>query len=96
MDGLTINLEALQSYYWGQETTVTGLLTGEDLLIQLQGKELGSGILLPSIMLKHDDIYFLDDMTVEELAKQLRVKIFPVTGIKELIQICLRSSTLQI
>ena len=94
VDGLTINLEALQSHYWGQETTVTGLLTGKDLLTQLQGKELGSGILLPSIMLKHNDIYFLDDMTVEELAKQLNVEIFPVTGIEELIQICLHSSAL--
>lgn len=94
VDGLTIKLEALQSHYWGQETTVTGLLTGEDLLTQLQGKDLGNGILLPSIMLKHNDIYFLDDMTVEELAKQLNVTIFPVTGIEELIQICLHSSTL--
>ncbi|MGP0128804.1 MAG: TIGR03279 family radical SAM protein [cyanobacterium endosymbiont of Rhopalodia musculus] len=94
VDGLTIKLEALKSHYWGQETTVTGLLTGEDLLSQLQGKDLGDGILLPSIMLKHNDIYFLDDMTVEELAKQLNVKIFPVTGIEELIQICLHISTL--
>ncbi|XTZ19316.1 MAG: DUF512 domain-containing protein, partial [cyanobacterium endosymbiont of Rhopalodia fuxianensis] len=94
VDGLTIKLEALQSHYWGQETTVTGLLTGEDLLTQLQGKDLGNGILLPSMMLKHNDIYFLDDMTVEELAKQLNVEIFPVTGIEELIRICLHSSTL--
>ncbi|XLQ10955.1 MAG: TIGR03279 family radical SAM protein [cyanobacterium endosymbiont of Epithemia adnata isolate EadnSB Bon19] len=94
VDGLTINLEALRSHYWGQETTVTGLLTGKDLLTQLQGKDLGDGILLPSIMLKHNDIYFLDDMTVEELAKQLNVKIFPVTGIEELILTCLHSSTL--
>ncbi|YAI81304.1 MAG: TIGR03279 family radical SAM protein [cyanobacterium endosymbiont of Rhopalodia sterrenbergii] len=94
VDGLTINLEALQSYYWGQETTVTGLLTGEDLLTQLRGKDLGNGILLPSIMLKHNDIYFLDDMTVEQLAKELNIKIFPVAGIKELIQICLHISSL--
>ncbi len=90
VDGLTINLEALQSHYWGQETTVTGLLTGEDLLTQLQGKDLGNGILLPSIMLKHNDTCFLDDMTVEDLGKQLDIGIFPVTGIEELIQTCLK------
>ena len=94
VDGLTINLEALRSNYWGQETTVTGLLTGEDLLTQLQGKDLGNGILLPSVMLKYNDIYFLDDMTLEELAEQLNTKIFPVTGIEKLIQICLNASTL--
>lgn len=94
VDGLTIYLESLRSKYWGQETTVTGLLTGEDLLTQLQGKDLGDGILLPSVMLKHNDIYFLDDMTIEELAKRLNTKIFPVTGTTELIQICLNDFTL--
>ncbi|WP_267383398.1 TIGR03279 family radical SAM protein [Cyanobacterium sp. uoEpiScrs1] len=94
VDGLTIILEALHSDYWGQETTVTGLLTGEDLLNQLQGKDLGNGILLPSIMLKYNDIYFLDDMTVEELAQQLNVRIFPITGTEELIKTCLHNSTL--
>ncbi|GEM_PF-3162610 len=31
---------------------------------------------------------FLDDMTVEEVAKVLQTEIFPVTGVEELIETC--------
>ncbi|MCP2728110.1 TIGR03279 family radical SAM protein [Limnofasciculus baicalensis] len=87
--GLVVTLVALRSNYWGQEITVTGLLTGQDLLDGLAGKELGSGVLLPTVMLKHDDTRFLDDMTVAELSSQLGVSLFPVNGIEELIATCI-------
>jgi putative radical SAM enzyme (TIGR03279 family) len=86
VEGLEINLAPLNSDYWGQKITVTGLLTGQDLIKGLKGRDLGEGILLPSVMLKHDDTLFLDDLTVAEVASQLGVKIFPVMGIEELIQ----------
>ncbi|WP_019507658.1 TIGR03279 family radical SAM protein [Pleurocapsa sp. PCC 7319] len=87
--GLEINLVALNSQYWGQEITVTGLLTGQDLLTGLSGKNLGDGILLPSLMLKHDDTKFLDDLTVANVSRQLATAIFPVSDVKELINQCL-------
>ena len=86
VEGLEVRLVALRSDYWGQEITVTGLLTGQDLLRELQGKDLGDAIILPSLMLKQGDTRFLDDMMVEELAHQLGIRILPVNGIEELIQ----------
>ncbi|HEY9674592.1 MAG TPA: TIGR03279 family radical SAM protein [Waterburya sp.] len=86
VEGLTLRLVALHSDYWGQEITVTGLLTGQDLLEGLQGKELGDAMLLPSVMLKQGDTRFLDDVTVEDLSRQLGVPILPINGIEELIQ----------
>ncbi len=88
VEGLEINLVALNSQYWGQEITVTGLLTGQDLLRGLPNQDLGSGILLPSLMLKHDDTKFLDDLTVADVSQQLGVSIFPVNGVEELIRHC--------
>lgn len=88
VEGLQVNIAARHSDYWGQEISVTGLLTGEDLL-KLKGKDLGERILLPSVMLKHGDTRFLDDMTVEELAQDLGTPILPVNGIEELIQACI-------
>lgn len=88
VEGLQVNIAARHSDYWGQEISVTGLLTGEDLL-KLKGKDLGDRILLPSVMLKHGDTRFLDDMTVEELAQDLGTPILPVNGIEELIQACI-------
>jgi putative radical SAM enzyme (TIGR03279 family) len=89
VSGLEVNLIAINSEYWGQEMTVTGLLTGQDILNNLQGKDLGDGVLLPSLMLKHDEPKFLDDLTVDELANKLNQKIIPVKDIKELIEVCL-------
>lgn len=88
--GLEVNLVALNSQYWGQEITVTGLLTGQDLLAGLAEKNLGDGILLPSLMLKHDDTKFLDDLTVADVSQQLGISIFPVGGVEELIDRCIK------
>ena len=88
--GLEINLVALNSKYWGQEITVTGLLTGQDLLAGLSKKDLGDGILLPSLMLKHDDTKFLDDLTVADVSRELAIPIFPISGVEELINRCVR------
>ena len=86
VEGLEINLVALNSQYWGQEITVTGLLTGQDLLAGLSGRDLGDGVLLPSLMLKHDDTRFLDDLTVAEVSSQLQISIYPISGVEELIE----------
>ncbi|MEG3882152.1 DUF512 domain-containing protein, partial [Microcoleus sp. herbarium19] len=83
--GLEVKMVALCSDYWGQNITVTGLLTGQDLLAALQGMDLGDGILLPSVMLKQGEPRFLDDMMLSELAGFLKTEIFPVSGVEELI-----------
>jgi putative radical SAM enzyme (TIGR03279 family) len=92
VEGLQVRMAALRSDYWGQEITVTGLLTGQDLLRGLQGKDLGDAIVLPSLMLKNDDTRFLDDMTVEDVARQLGIQILPVNGTEELIETCIKSN----
>ncbi|MEM9922269.1 MAG: TIGR03279 family radical SAM protein [Cyanobacteria bacterium P01_D01_bin.50] len=90
VEGLEINMRALSSDYWGQDISVTGLLTGHDLILKLQGEDLGDGILLPSVMLKHGELIFLDDKTVEEVASSLSVQILPVANVEELIETCVR------
>ncbi|MBW4645910.1 MAG: TIGR03279 family radical SAM protein [Goleter apudmare HA4340-LM2] len=89
VEGLEVSMRALSSDYWGQNISVTGLLTGHDLLLNLKGQDLGNGILLANVMLKHGELLFLDDMSVEDVARQLDKKIFPVAGIAELINTCI-------
>ena len=68
--------------FFGESVNVTGLITGQDLLKQLQGKDLGEELLIPSVMLRYDGEMFLDGVTIEELQKQLhvRIKIVQVNG----------------
>ncbi len=89
VDNLEVNMRALKSDYWGQSISVTGLLTGHDLLLNLQGQDLGDGILLPNVMLKHGELIFLDDMSIEEVARKLNTKILPVAGVEDLIKTCI-------
>lgn len=85
--GLQVRMVAIASQYWGQEISVTGLITGQDILQTLQGQDLGDAVLIPSVMLKHDDPRFLDDMTVEELSSHLKAKILSVGDVEELVEI---------
>ncbi|MDF5710828.1 MAG: TIGR03279 family radical SAM protein [Nostoc sp. S4] len=89
VEGLEVNMRALSSDYWGQDISVTGLLTGHDLLLNLAGQDLGDGILLPKVMLKHGELVFLDDMGVAELASKLKTNILPVAGVEDLINTCI-------
>jgi putative radical SAM enzyme (TIGR03279 family) len=89
VEGLEVNMRALCSDYWGQTISVTGLLTGHDLLLNLESQDLGDGILLPNVMLKNGELVFLDDMSIEELAGRLNTKIFPLAGVEDLIKTCI-------
>jgi putative radical SAM enzyme (TIGR03279 family) len=86
--GLEVRMVAIASDYWGQTMTVTGLLTGQDILTALIGQDLGDGVLLPSVMLKHGDTRFLDDLTVEDLEQKLNTAIWPVDGVEGLVDAC--------
>ncbi|UZQ52985.1 TIGR03279 family radical SAM protein [Trichothermofontia sichuanensis B231] len=91
VQGLTIDLIALKSDYWGQGISVTGLLTGQDLLQGLQQRDLGDRVLIPTVMLKQGETCFLDDMTLSELSQYLKVDLVTVAGVEGLIQACLHA-----
>lgn len=91
VEGLEVQMVALCSEFWGQTMSVTGVLTGQDVLKGLQGRDLGDAILLPDVMLKHGETRFLDDVTVDELASELKTPVLLVNGVDGLISTCLRS-----
>ncbi|AHB88295.1 putative FeS-containing Cyanobacterial-specific oxidoreductase [Thermosynechococcus sp. NK55a] len=80
IENLRLDLYALASDYWGQRMSVTGLLTGHDLIYHLKGKPLGDRLLLPSLMLKHDAPVFLDDVPLATVEEALGVPIQVVSG----------------
>jgi putative radical SAM enzyme (TIGR03279 family) len=88
IQGLELLLHGLPSPYWGQDLVVTGLLTGADLLAGLAGADLGDELLLPSVMLRRGEPVFLDDMTLDEVARQLPVPIRLITGADDLVAVC--------
>ena len=91
--GLNINLYGLSSIYWGQEQVVTGLLTGEDLILGLKDKDLGEAIFIPSMMLKINTDLFLDDKNISEVEKALGTKIHVVDDANDIIKNLIGIST---
>jgi len=71
----TIHVYAVTNDFFGEQITVSGLLTGQDIMRQLQGKNLGKKLLLPENVLRSGDNVFLDDVTLEEVEKTLQVPV---------------------
>jgi len=74
-DTITGKVYSIKNEFFGESVTVSGLLTGGDILNQLKGKDLGSRLLIPQNMLRHGENVFLDDMTVSELSNVLGVEV---------------------
>ena len=75
---LTCNVIPIVNDFFGDTITVAGLVTGGDLLKQLQGRELGDALLLPDVMLRREGDIFLDDVSLEELSEALQIQIITV------------------
>lgn len=73
--GVEVQVITVKNEFFGGKITVAGLLTGQDLVNQLRGKDLGEELLLTTNMLKSDEPVFLDDMTVEQLQTALQIKV---------------------
>lgn len=72
---LKIHVYEIINYFFGEKITVSGLITGQDIIKQLKGKELGKRLLLPVNMLRDGTDVFLDDVTVGEVEKTLQVPV---------------------
>ncbi|MCM1256708.1 MAG: DUF512 domain-containing protein [Roseburia sp.] len=73
--GIALEVIPIRNEFFGEKITVSGLLTGQDILAQLKGRNLGDVLLLSNAMLKSGEEVFLDDMTVEELKNSLQVPL---------------------
>ncbi|MBQ9939014.1 MAG: DUF512 domain-containing protein [Oscillospiraceae bacterium] len=70
-EGLTVEVVPIVNDFFGHTVTVAGLVTGGDLIAQLRGRDIGDELLIPSVMLRHEQDVFLDDVSREEVCEQL-------------------------
>ncbi len=71
---------AIENDFFGRTVDVAGLVSGGDMVTQLQGRELGKRLLIPASMLRHGGDMFLDDVTLQEAENALGVPIIPVAN----------------
>ena len=78
--GLVVHVYAIRNDFFGEMITVSGLITGQDLVKQLleykeRGVDLGETLLIPSNMLRTGEEVFLDDMTVQQVEEALEMHL---------------------
>ena len=72
---IKITVNKITNNFFGGEIDVTGLVTGQDLIAQLTDKDLGDKLIIPSCMLRFEGDIFLDDTSLEDVEKELNIKV---------------------
>lgn len=80
LNGDLINIIPIKNNFFGEKITVSGLLTGGDIINQLRGKDLGETLLLPSSLLRHDEDILLDNITISDIERELNINIETVSN----------------
>lgn len=76
------DIRAIRNDFFGESITVSGLITGQDIIKQLKGNMTGKRLLLPVNMFRSGEEYFLDDVTKKQIEDRLGIEItiVPVQG----------------
>ncbi len=87
---IKIKVHTIKNNFFGGNVNVTGLLTGVDIIEQCKGKLISNKLMLPENMLREEQDMFLDNTTIEDLKKELKVEtcLLPMNG-REAVQIIL-------
>ncbi|MDD3692298.1 MAG: DUF512 domain-containing protein [Oscillospiraceae bacterium] len=82
-DTLNVSVKAIENNFFGKKINVAGLVTGSDLIKQLENQKCDI-ILVPSVMLRREGDLFLDDVTIDDLQHALNAEVVsvPVDGSK--------------
>ena len=77
-DNLKGTVAEIRNDFFGPLVSVAGLITGQDLVAQLRGRELGERVLISANMLRDGGDVFLDDYTLPQVAEAIGVPVIPV------------------
>jgi len=73
--GIKVSVYGIRNDFFGENITVTGLLTGRDIIAQLSGKDLGERLYIPENVLRAGSETLLDDVTLKDISHALQVRV---------------------
>lgn len=77
-EGFFAEVYAVKNEFFGGGVNVAGLVCGGDIINQLKGKISTELLFIPEVMLRDGEQVFLDDVTIDELERELSVKVITV------------------
>lgn len=80
IENLCCSVFELKNNFFGENVIVAGLITGRDLIAQLEGRQI-ENLVIPSVMLRPFTNDFLDNVTLEEVENALGCTVYPIKDI---------------
>ncbi len=87
LTGIDASVAPVENAFFGPRVTVSGLLTGRDIIDSLRGRELGDLLVLPRHALDHAGDLFLDDVTPAEVSAALSTPVAFASTLSELLDL---------
>jgi putative radical SAM enzyme (TIGR03279 family) len=85
LTGLEVEVIPVVNEFFGPTVTVSGLVTGQDVIAALQGRDLGDAVFLPRTMFDSTGEMTLDDMTPLEIGAKLGTRVEMAGAMGELV-----------
>jgi len=83
--GVEIIVRPVENRFFGASVTVSGLLSGRDVMDALEGEDLGRVVFLPRAMFDAAGWVTLDDVTAAEMEACLGIPVLPVSTVEEIL-----------
>lgn len=83
IEGLSLDVFKVENKFFGQTVTVSGLLTGKDILKTIVGKTRADCLLVPDVTLRDGSNVFLDNVTLKDLEESLGMKVRAIESTPE-------------
>ena len=78
--GVRIHVHPIVNDFFGEMINVSGLIVGSDLIRQLKNRPLGDELLISSAMLRFENDLFLDDISIDDVERELHIKVTPINN----------------
>lgn len=85
--GVSVKVVTARNTLFGPPVTVSGLLSGRDILAAVKGKRLGSFLLIPSNTLNEDENIFLDNMKIADVEAVVGIPVYPVSTFGDVVNL---------
>ncbi len=87
LTGIDASVVAVENAFFGPRVTVSGLLTGRDIIETLRGRDLGDLLVLPRHALNHAGALFLDGATPADVSAALSTPVAFASMPSELLRL---------
>jgi len=84
--GMDAQVAAVGNHFFGETVTVSGLLTGGDVIEALHGRELGEQLWLPRTMFDDAGEVTLDDLRLADIGEALGVEVGMAERLSDVVE----------